>query len=232
MRFWDSRAARATRAAALALRRRVRSLRDPAPDIDGDLDAESPETARTPEDFEQLVHEGALVALSAVRLATKNGLILATLRERTPWQEDAALAIARHALLALIDELEADAVRIDRDARTATAAVRAARAASVSGPASRRSRTERTRLRDEVQRLEARALSMRGVVERLRVTEADEELRRKVVLRARDEALNELMQARLIPRAPLVPPSAEAERNAIAGVKADLARLLEEHEGY
>jgi hypothetical protein len=236
MRFWETRAARAARAALGALV--GRSARPHGAASSGDADADgapgstSPEGERTDEDFEQLVQEGTLVALSAVRLATKNGLILSTLRDRTPWQEEAAVAIARRALLSLIDELEADADRIEIDARSAATAARAARVASVSSPGSRRSRTERTRLRDEVKRLDARERSMRGVVARLRATADDEALRHEVVLQARDDALHELVQARLIPRGPAIALSAEAEREAIAGVKADLARLLEDHEGY
>ena len=53
-----------------------------------------------------------------------------------------------------------------------------------------------------------------------------------LALRARDETLSELMQARLIPRAQRVPVSDEEHREAIAGVKADLQRLLDERTGY
>ncbi|WP_168916468.1 hypothetical protein [Microcella flavibacter] len=231
MRIWDTRAARAVRAALGARLGRIPADAAPAT-TPGDGPAGAPDGERTDEDFEQLVHEGALVALSAVRLATKNGLILSTLRDRTPWREEQAIAIARRALLDLIDELEADADRIEIEARTAAAAARAARVASVSSPGSRRSRTERTRLRNEVKRLDARERSMRGVVARLRATAADDALRHEVVLRARDDALGELVHARLIPRGPAVALSPEEEREAIAGIKADLARLLEDHEGY
>ncbi len=234
MRFWDTRAARAVRAALGARSGRAPSGDAASAPSSGTERADSApiEGERTDEDFEQLVQEGALVALSAVRLATKNGLILSTLRERAPWREEKAIAIARRALLDLIDELEADADRIEIEARSAAAAARAARVASVSSPGSRRSRTERTRLRDEVKRLDARERSMRGVVARLRATAADEALRHEVVLRAREDALSELVHARLIPRAPAVALSPEEEREAIAGIKADLARLLEDHEGY
>lgn len=234
MRIRDTRAARAVRA-ALGARFGRTPASDPAPAPSPGsekTDSAPAEGERTDEDFEQLVHEGALVALSAVRLATKNGLILSTLRERAPWREEQAIAIARRALLDLIDELEADADRIEIEARSAAAAARAARVASVSSPGSRRSRTERTRLRDEVKRLDARERSMRGVVARLRATAADEALRHEVVLRAREDALNELVHARLIPRAPAVALTPEEEREAIAGITADLARLLEDHEGY
>ncbi|MEN9620326.1 MAG: hypothetical protein RL499_519, partial [Actinomycetota bacterium] len=81
-------------------------------------------------------------------------------------------------------------------------------------------------------RLEARRRTLLGVVERLRTAHDDETLAHELALRARDETLSELMQARLIPRAEPVSQTDDERREAIAGVKADLQRLIDERTGY
>ena len=53
-----------------------------------------------------------------------------------------------------------------------------------------------------------------------------------LALRARDDTIGEVMQARLIPRAEPVLLSDEEQREAIAGVKADLQLLIDERTGY
>jgi hypothetical protein len=173
------------------------------------------------------IDEGFIVALSAVRLSVKNGVIMRTVRDGEPWNEAEAIDLARRAIEALITELDETATRLSHDSDAAAPTERASRTAR-----SRRDQARIRRSRDEVVRLSARSRTLRGVVERLRAAHDDETIVRDLALRARDETLSELMQARLIPRAERVPVSDEEHREAIAGVKADLQRLLDERTGY
>lgn len=196
------------------------------------------------DNLEHLIDEGYLVAASALRLATKNELILTTLRDGGSWNEDEAVGLARRAADGLIIELTATAARLTRESERAAPIV----PAEVDDPAPaphglrRPGRAERARLarerkrverqREEAERLVARTRTMLGVIERVRVTRDDDDALREIALRARDDTLAELVQARLIPRRALVQQTEEEQREAMAGVKLDLARLLEERTGY
>lgn len=186
-------------------------------------DPEPPPEVR-PLDLPHLVDEGHLVAVSALRLAIKNGMILTTIRDGEPWSETAATEIAHRAVDALAAELSATAEHL------------AAQPSAQPSAARTRGRSRLARAvhdRDEAARLDARGRTLLGVVERLRATRENADVIRELVLRARDDTLAELLQARLIPRAALVALSDEEQREAIEGVKADLQlMMLEQYGGY
>ena len=60
-----------------------------------------------PRDLSHQIDEGFIVALSAVRLSVKNGVIMRTVRDGAPWNEAEAVDLARRAIEALITELDA-----------------------------------------------------------------------------------------------------------------------------
>ena len=142
------------------------------------------------------VEEGHLVALSAVRLSIKSGVILATIRDESPWDELVATELARQSIDDLIDEMTSNAERLlVNSERAAPTSVRAL----ALRPRAERKRIER--LIAEHERLAARSSTARGVAERLSETRHDTAKVRELVLRARDNILSELMLARLEPRA-------------------------------
>jgi hypothetical protein len=191
------------------------------------------------DNLEHLVDEGYLVAASALRLATKNGIILSTLRDERSWNENDAIDIARRAVDDLVDELTRTTERLAAEHQKAVppetdAEPEKAPPPRFSGRRQRAARAERKKLerqREEAERLSARRLTMLGVIERLRLTRDDSDALRSIALLARDDTLGELVQARLFPRRPAVKLTEEQERVAIAGVKADLALLLDRHRG-
>jgi len=183
----------------------------------------SPSSAELPRDLSQQIDEGYLVALSALRLAVKNGVILRTVRDGAPWNEAEATELARQAIDSLARELDENARRLSNDSVTAAPTARASRSAR-----SRRDHARIRRSREEVARLAARSRTLRGVVERLRLAHDDAAVVLTLALRARDDTLSELMQARLIPRATPLLLTEEEQRRAIEGVKADLQALLDE----
>lgn len=186
--------------------------------------------ARAPElprDLRHQIDEGYLVAVSALRLAVKNGVILHILRDGAPWSETQAVALAREALETLIAEQRAGAARLSEESVRAAPTPRETRRAS-----SKRDRARVRRKREEADRLAARSRTLRGVVERLEAARQDEQFLHELALRARSETLDELMQARLIPREPVIEQTEEERRESIAGVLADLQRLMDERTGY
>ena len=194
------------------------------------------------DNLEHLVDEGYLVAAAAMRLATKNAIILTTLRDGGSWNEAAAIELTREAADRLVVELTETAARLTRDSERAAPLDLSLLDAPEESGLHRPSRAERARLRrerrrlerqrEEAERLVARTRTVLGVVDRVRAARDDDEQLREIALRARDDTLAELVQARLIPRATIVRQTEEEQREAIAGVKADLARLLEERTGY
>lgn len=198
------------------------------------------------DNLEHLVDEGYLVAVSALRLATKNGLILTTLRDGGSWSEEAAMELARGAVDNLLAELTSTAERLTREARRAAPELELNPVPDADAPVPqglrRPGRAERARLKreqkrlqrlhEEAERLVARSRTMLGVIDRLHATRENDDELREIVLRARNDTLSELVHARLIPRRALVQQTEEQQREAIAGVKLDLARLLEERTGY
>ncbi len=183
--------------------------------------------AELPRDLRHQIDEGYLVAVSALRLAVKNGVILRILRDGAAWSEPQAIALAREALETLIAEQRAGAERLSEESVRAAPTPRESRAAS-----SKRERAKVRRKRDEADRLAARSRTLLGVVEKLEAARDDEAFLHELALRARAETLDELMQARLIPREPAMEQSEEERRESIAGVLADLQRLMDERTGY
>lgn len=182
---------------------------------------------QTPRDLAHQIEEGSIVAVSALRLSVKNAVIMHILRDGATWDDAAATQLARSAIDALAAELRETAERLSDDAVRAAPSARQSRAA--------RSRRELARLRhqrDEADRLSARSRTLRGVVAHLESVRDDDEFVNHLTLRARDDTLSELMQARLIPRAEPMLLTDEEQREAIIGVKADLQRLLDERTGY
>jgi len=173
------------------------------------------------------IEEGYLVALSALRLSVKNAIILRILRDEVAWTEPAAVDLARQAIDTLSSELGDNAARLSGDSLGAAPTARESRAAR-----SRRDLARVQRQRDEANRLTARGRVLRGVVESLKKARDDEEFVLQLALRARDDTLAELMQARLIPRVRPQLLSEEEQRTAIDGVKADLQLLIDERGGY
>jgi hypothetical protein len=180
-----------------------------------------------PRDLSHQIEEGYLVALSALRLSVKNGIILRILRDGAAWDEAESAALARQSIESLAAELRTTAARLADDSVLAAPTARESRSAR-----SKRDAARVRRKRDEAARLAARSRTLRGVVERLDAARDDEEVVRDLALRARDDTIGELMQARLIPRAEAVVLTEEEQREAIAGVKADLQRLIDERTGY
>ena len=182
---------------------------------------------QAPRNLVHQIEEGYLVALSALRLSVKNGVIMRILRDGAAWNEQESAELARQAIDTLATELRTTAARLSNDS------VRAAPTAKESrGARSKRDLDRVGRKRDEAERLAARSRTLRGVVEKLEAARDDETVVRDLALRARDDTIGELMQARLIPRAEPVLLSEEEQREAIVGVKADLQRLIDDRTGY
>ncbi len=173
------------------------------------------------------IDEGYLVALSALRLSVKNAIIMRILRDEVAWKEQAALDLARQAIDTLATELHDNAIRLSDDSVTAAPTARESRSAR-----SRRDLARVQRRRDEADRLAARSRVLRGVVNNLHGAREDDEFVMQLALRARDDTLAELMQARLMPRAQPQRLTDDEQRDAIAGVKADLQLLIDERSGY
>jgi len=77
-----------------------------------------------------------------------------------------------------------------------------------------------------------RSATLRGVADALEVIRRNDVEVARLVARARDDTLRELLQARLIPRASPVVLTAEQQRTAMEGVVADLDLLLLERSGH
>ena len=157
------------------------------------------------------VEEGVLVARSALRLAIKNRIILLTLRDERPWNDDAMLELARREIETLMAELTQTAERLE-----------------AAGAAPRRlfgfSRRAAANARQDAEHQRTRARILRGVVHRLREIEEDPEQTRALLAVAREETLGELTQARLIPVG--IEQSEEERRASMDAVKDDLRELL------
>jgi hypothetical protein len=187
----------------------------------------APEPSPSPIDLEHQVEEGYIVALSALRLSVKNGIILSIVRDGDPWNDQAAERVARAAIDTLVLELQATGERLDAESQRATPGDRDALLA--------RSKGERARVarrRTEAERLAMRSATMHGVADELLRARDDHDAVQKLVMRARDDTLSELLQARLIPRATPVVMTEEQQREATRGVIADLQLLIDERTGY
>ena len=75
------------------------------------------ETAPRMNAMERIVDEGLLIALSAVRMAVKNHIIVGALREHDNFDESSYETVARDELLLLAVQNEEDAVRVAQERR-------------------------------------------------------------------------------------------------------------------
>ncbi len=166
-------------------------------------------------ELEQHVSEGVLVARSALRLAVKNGVIMSTLRDARPWNTDEVTMLAREAVDALIAELSATAVRLEADVA----------AQPIHGRGKKRRTAEL-----EAWRLELRARTARGVVQRLHVMHDDDAVISALVRVARDDTLMELTRARLQVENQHANQTPDERRIAMEGVASDLLDLRERHD--
>jgi hypothetical protein len=180
-----------------------------------------------PVDLDHQIEEGMIVARSAVQQSTKNGIIVSIMRDGELWSDHAAEEVAQAAIGALARELHETAERLESESQRAAPSEREERRA--------RSRGDRARTahrRAETRRLSMRSATLRGVADELEVIRRNDVEVARLVARARDDTLRELLQARLIPRASPVVLTAEQQRTAMEGVVADLDLLLLERSGH
>ncbi|QYF72558.1 hypothetical protein [Cryobacterium sp. PAMC25264] len=172
----------------------------------------APSTAR-------IVDEGMLIALSAVRMAVKNGIIVGALRDHSDYDPERYAALARHELEHVAQENDEDSTRVERLgsylARTTGAG---------------KSRELENKRRDVV-RLGRRRTLHDHVAERLREFAADESRVTDLVAKAHADALQEIndaLSARLLaqridPRQPGYQAVRAERMRAVAAI--DLAKL-------
>ena len=173
-----------------------------------DASRPSPRGAGRPHLPASPVEEGVLVARSALRLSIKNSIIMLTLRDEKPWNDDDMIELARREIETLMAELTQTAERLEES----SAAPRRTFG---------RSRRAAANARQDAEHQRTRARILRGVVDRLREIEEDPAQTHALLAVAREETLAELTQARLIPL------GAEQERRAsMDAVKEDLREQL------
>lgn len=140
-------------------------------------------------DLDRLVDEGMMIARSALRMSAKNHLIVAALRSPDDFDEAALLERVRDDAAALAEEKDTEAGRLE----------------GIAGKAAKRS--GRASFHDDYRRQDVRALGLREQVNtemarRLRaLVEADEDLRELLSV-ARESALDDMLQARLVAAIP------------------------------
>lgn len=132
--------------------------------------------------IEQVVEEGHLIATSAVRMAVKNRLLVAALRDDREYDPQALTAVARRQFTELASENEDAAVRLEREQRREAKEMEGRRPRRYLGGRLMVERPEQVR-GPRVYRLLAQAL---------RETAADEAELLAVVESARDDAWAEL----------------------------------------
>ena len=175
-------------------------------------DSSTPSTAR-------IVDEGMLIALSAVRMALKNRIIVAALRDHNDYDPDLYAALARQELHEVARQNDEDSTRVER---------LGSHLSRTTGSGKGR---ELENKRRDVVRLGRRRTLHDHVAERLREIAADDSRVAGIVEKARADALQEINDAlsdRLLaqkvdPRQPGYA-AARAERMRAVG-KIDLAAL-------
>jgi|GEM_PF-2188562 len=163
------------------------------------------------------VEEGLLVAQSALRLAVKNRVILATMRDGGEWNDAAMADVVRGEIDELLIELDADADRLH--AASAAIAKRARRGFRLT-----------PRQKKESERLATRARISRRVAERLRESRDDEAFVASVINLAREDSLRELLQPRLLPLDGPSTLTPKEQRIALRGVQVDLRKLIADYD--
>jgi len=175
-------------------------------------DPATPSTAR-------IVDEGMLIALSAVRMALKNRIIVAALRDHNDYDPSVYAALARQELHEVARQNDEDSTRVER---------LGSYLARTTGKGKGR---ELENKRRDVVRLGRRRTLHDNVAERLREIAADDDRVAEIVEKARADALQEIndaLSARLLaqkvdPRQPGYA-AERAERMRAVG-KIDLAAL-------
>ena len=172
----------------------------------------APSTAR-------IVDEGMLIALSAVRMAVKNGIIVGALRDHSDYDPERYAALARHELEQVARENDEDSTRVER---------LGSYLARTTGAGKGR---ELENKRRDVVRLGRRRTLHDHVAERLREFAADEARVTDLVAKARADALQEINDAlstrllaqRIDPRQPGYQAVRAERMRAVAAI--DLAKL-------
>jgi hypothetical protein len=173
--------------------------------------------AADPAQKEVLVEEALLLVGVALRLQMENLIILRTLRERRPYDEESLIEALRGELAELIGEKrgEAERLRMSRD-----------RAALREG----KGRRPDDYREGDVPGLRLRAEIAEEMVERLGALSRDPEALREVLVIARDSALEQIVRARLAPQ--LLPGAfpAEGRDDRVGELRDELARLTADRE--
>ncbi|WP_213017266.1 hypothetical protein [Clavibacter zhangzhiyongii] len=173
--------------------------------------------AADPAQKEVLVEEALLLVGVALRLQMENLIILRTLRERRPYDEESLIEALRGELAELIGEKrgEAERLRMTRD-----------RAALRDG----KGRRPDDYREGDVPGLRLRAEIAEEIVERLGALSRDPQALREVLVIARDSALEQIVRARLAPQ--LLPGAVPEEGRAdrVDELRDELARLAAERE--
>jgi hypothetical protein len=185
-----------------------------------DTDDGTAARAATPS-TERIVDEGMLIALSAVRMAVKNRIIVSALRDRTDYADADYTAMARRELHEVARQNDEDSTRVERLGSHLSRTTRSGKGREVENK------------RRDVIRLGRRRTLHDHVAERLREFAADDASVAGLVEKARADALQEIndaLAARLLaqkidPRQPGYA-AARAERmKAVATIDlADLAK--------
>ena len=167
----------------------------------------------------RIVDEGMLIALAAVRMALKNRIIVAALRDHSDYAPDQYAALARQELHEVARQNDEDSTRVERLGSYLSRTTGAGK-----------SRELENKRRDVV-RLGRRRTLHDHVAERLREIAEDDEQVGAIVQKARADALQEindalaarLLSQRVDPRQPGYEAARDARMRAVG--KIDLAAL-------
>lgn len=169
----------------------------------------------------RIVDEGMLIAMSAVRMALKNRIIVGALREHIDYDPRRLADLARTELLEVARQNDEDSTRVERLGSYLHRTSRSGKGREVENK------------RRDVVRLGRRRTLHDQVAERLRAVAADDDQVTGIVDRARADALaeiNDALSARLLAQAidPTRPAYAAARAERMRAVVAiDLAALAE-----
>jgi hypothetical protein len=171
---------------------------------------------------ERIVDEGMLIALSAVRMAVKNRIIVSALRERTDYADADYTAMARREIHEVARQNDEDSTRVERLGSHLSRTTKSGKGREVENK------------RRDVIRLGRRRTLHDHVAERLRELAADDARVAELVEKARADALEEIndaLAARLLAQRidPSQPGYAEARSERMQAVAAvDLAALAKQ----
>ena len=168
---------------------------------------------------DRIVDEGMLIALSAVRMALKNRIIVGALRDHSDYDPEQYAAIARQELLEVARQNDEDSTRVERLGSYLSRTTGAGKSRELENK------------RKDVVRLGRRRTLHDHVAERLREIADDSDKVGAIVQKARADALqeiNEALAARLLaqrvdPRQPGYEAARAARMRAVG--KVDLAAL-------